>query len=61
MMHFKHDYVEESGEEGKVVLELEKACYKDKLWSQILGVLGEITDLSKPDYHVSPMCSNYEN
>lgn len=42
MMHFKHDYVEESGE-GKVVLELEKACYGDKLWSQILSVLRKIT------------------
>lgn len=45
-MHFKHDYVGESGDEsmkGEVLLKLEKACNKDELWSQILGVLGKIT------------------
>lgn len=41
-MHLKYDYVGES-EEGTVVLELEKSCYKIKLWSQILGVLGKMT------------------
>lgn len=44
-----------------MVLELEKAYYKDKLWSLILGVLGEITNPSKPDYPVSSMDLNYEN
>lgn len=42
-MHLKHDYVGEGEEEGTVVLELEKSCYKIKLWSQILGVLGKMT------------------
>lgn len=45
-MYFKHDYVGKSRDKiikGKVVLEEEKACHKDELWSQILGVLGKIT------------------
>lgn len=50
-MHFKHDYVGESGEEsiqGYEVLEPGKASSKDELWSQILGIFGKI-NYSKPD------------